>query len=104
MEISYHWKGLETSDSLKDYAEKKIEKLSNHFNRLMSAMVRFRVERHDQIAEFTLNGDGIQFIATDRANDLYAAIDMVESKIERQIRRHKEKNLGKNHRTEHQYY
>lgn len=107
MDIAYHWHGLETSDALKDYAAKKIEKLSNHFNSLMSAVVRFRTEKLDQVAEFTLHGDGVQFIATDKAHDLYAAIDMVEAKLERQIRKHKEKHLGKKHRSlpqQHHYY
>ena len=98
MEISYHWHNLDTSDAIKDYADKKIEKLSSHFNTLMSAVVRFRVEKIDHFVELTLNGDGVQFIATEENSDVYAAIDLLERKLERQVRRHKEKNLGKNHR------
>ncbi len=99
MEISYHWHNLEKSQALKDYADKKIEKLSGHFNSLLSATVRFRVEKLDHTVEVTLNGDGVQFIVTEANQDVYAAVDLVESKLERQVRRHKEKRLGKNFRT-----
>lgn len=99
MEISYHWHNLEPSEALKDYSEKKIDKLSSNFNTLMSAIVRFRVEKVQHFVEFILNGDGVQFIATEENNDVYAAIDLLEKKLGRQVRRHKEKNLGKNFRT-----
>ncbi|MCB1170308.1 MAG: ribosome-associated translation inhibitor RaiA, partial [Leptospiraceae bacterium] len=46
----------------------------------------------------TINGDSGQFVAEEKAEDMYAALDLVEKKLERQIRRHKEKHLGKNHR------
>jgi putative sigma-54 modulation protein len=98
MDITFHWHNLEASDAIKDYAEKKIEKLAGHLTKLISATVRLRVEKINSIAEFTLNGDGVQFIAEDQDHDMYAAIDLLEKKLEKQIRKHKEKNLGKNNR------
>lgn len=98
MEISYHWHNMDTSEAVKNYAAKKIEKLSAQFNSLISAIVRFRAEKINHFVEFTLIGDGVQFIATEENTDLYAAIDLLEKKIERQVRRHKEKHLRKNFR------
>ncbi|MBI3394246.1 MAG: ribosome-associated translation inhibitor RaiA [Spirochaetia bacterium] len=98
MEISYHFHNVESSDAMKDYAEKKIEKLSGHFNSLMSAVVRFRVEKINHVAEVSINGDGHQYIATESAEDMYAAIDLAEKKLEKQLKKHKEKHLGKHHR------
>ena len=98
MEITYHWHNLETSDAMKDYAEKKIEKLAGHINNIISVTVRFRVEKINNIAEFTIIGDGTTFIAEEQDADMYAAIDLLEKKLEKQIRKHKEKNLGKHHR------
>ena len=99
MEITYHWHNLDTSDAIKSYAQKKVDKLSSHFNNLISGVVRFRVEKLDHHVELTLNGDGVQFIATENNSDVYAAIDLIEKKLERQVKKHKEKNLGKNNRT-----
>ncbi|MCB1309367.1 MAG: ribosome-associated translation inhibitor RaiA [Leptospiraceae bacterium] len=98
MDISFHWHNLEQSDAIEDYARKKVEKLSEHFNKLMSAVVRLRVEKIDHIAELAIHADGEQFIASDREHDMYAAIDLAEAKLEKQIRRHKEKVLDRKHR------
>jgi len=101
MEITYHFHHIESSDGLKDYAKKKIEKLAANFNVFQSALVRFRVEtKINHSVEFTLNGDGVQFIATEHGEDMYAVIDFVEEKLSKQIRKHKEKNLGSAHRGE----
>ncbi|MBE7438510.1 MAG: ribosome-associated translation inhibitor RaiA [Spirochaetales bacterium] len=98
MEIAFHWHNLETSDPLKQYAEKKILKLTEQFNSVISITVRFRVEKIDQICEIAIHGDGAQIIATESASDMYAAVDLVEKKLNKQIRKHKEKHEGKHQR------
>lgn len=95
MEINYFFQNLESSDALKDYARKKIDKVSVHFNSLISANARFRVEKIHHIAEFDLNADGNQFVAEESASDMYAALDQLEKTMERMIRRQKEKNMDK---------
>jgi putative sigma-54 modulation protein len=50
--------------------------------------------------ELTLNGDGVQFIATENGPDMYASIDLLQEKLEKQVRKHKEKHLGQSHRGE----
>ncbi len=99
MEISYFFKNLDSSDALKDYAQQKLQKLSEHFDSRFTANVRFRVEKISHVVEFDLLGDGNQFVAEESSTDMYAAMDQVEKIMERQIRRNKEKNLGKNHRS-----
>ncbi|HNF28541.1 MAG TPA: ribosome-associated translation inhibitor RaiA [Leptospiraceae bacterium] len=98
MEIAYHFHNLEVSEAMKDYASKKIEKLSANFRSFLSAMVRFRVEKIRHQVEFTLNGDGVQFIATEEADSMYEAIDLAEKKLEKQLKKHKDKQQGKHHR------
>lgn len=101
MDITYHFHHIESSDGLKDYAKKKIEKLASHFNSFQSAIVRFRVEtKIEHSVELTLNGDGVQFIATEHGPDMYASIDLLQEKLEKQVRKHKEKHLGQSHRGE----
>lgn len=98
METSYHFQNIDSSDALKEYADKVVDKLSGHFSNLQNATVHFKVERIHQIAEITINGDNGQFVAEEKAEDMYAALDLVEKKLERQIKKHKEKHLGKNQR------
>lgn len=99
MEISFFFKNLESTEALKDYAAQKVDKLSQHFDSKFSANVRFKVEKINHIVEFEVLGDGNKFVAEESATDMYAAMDTLEKIMERQIRRNKEKQLGKNHRS-----
>jgi len=99
MEITYHFHNLENSEAIKEYLKTKLEKLTSHFTTLMSATARFKVEKIDHIVELTVNGDGVQFVGEEKATDMYAAIDLLEKKLEKQIKKHKEKNLGKHNRS-----
>ena len=98
MEIAYHFHNLDPSDAMKEYASKKVEKLTGHFNSVMSAVIRFRTEKIHHTAEISVNGDGVQYIATETAGDMYAAIDLAEKKLEKQLKKHKEKHMGKHRR------
>ena len=99
MDINFHWHNIEKSDALKDYATKKLEKMFPLFNSVVGATVRFKTEHINQICEFTVQGDGNDYFASEKGEkDLYAAIDLVEHKMLKQINRHKEKQEGKHHR------
>jgi putative sigma-54 modulation protein len=92
MNITVTGRHLNISDSLRDYAEKKIKKLDRHFNQLMDAHVILAVEKLDHISEVVLNGDGVQFHGKEKAADLFSAIDLLFEKMEKQVRRYKEKH------------
>lgn len=92
MNITVTGRHLNISDSLRDYAEKKIKKLDRHFNQLIDAHVILTVEKLDHISEVVLNGDGVQFHGKEKAADLFSAIDLLFEKMEKQVRRYKEKH------------
>lgn len=92
MNITVTGRHLNVSDSLRDYAEKKIKKLERYFNQLIDAHVILTVEKLDHISEVVMNGDGVQFHGREKAADLYSAIDLLFEKMEKQIRRFKEKH------------
>ena len=96
MEIHYHWHNVEHSEALQKYAEKKIKKLMDHFHQNFRAVVvRFKSEKKEKFCEFSLDNEQGQFVASTYHPEFYAAIDLVEAKLEKQIRRHKEKILSK---------
>ncbi len=99
MSVNYFFQNMESSDALKEYAKGKVDKLAAHFDSSYSANIRFKVEKIHQVVEFELTNAGDRFVVTEKADDMYAAIDTLEKVMERQIRRHKEKHLGKNFRT-----
>ncbi|MBN2080552.1 MAG: ribosome-associated translation inhibitor RaiA [Spirochaetes bacterium] len=92
MNISVTGRHMNVSDSTRAYAEKKIKKLDRYFNQLIDAHIVFSVVKLDHFCEVLINGDGIQFHGKEKAADLFSAIDLLHEKMEKQIRRYKEKH------------
>jgi putative sigma-54 modulation protein len=96
MHIIVQGHGMDVTAPLRDYAEKKIGKLDEFFGNIQKAEVTLEVRKIDnqlrnQVAEITVWTAGKIVRATDGASDMYAAIDQVFDKLERQIEKHKEK-------------
>jgi len=87
---------IDVSGPLREYAEKKVGKLDEFFGNIQKAEVTLEVRNNDDqfrnnVAEVTVWTAGKIVRATDGASDMYAAIDQVFQKLERQIEKHKEK-------------
>ena len=97
MQITISGHHVDLSQSLKDYVNTKMERLSKHHDRITSTKVILSVEKLVQKAEATIHVSGKDFFADSESEDLYAAIDTLSDKLDRQLIRHKEK-LRSNHR------
>ena len=98
MRVIVTFKGLSSSDSLKEHAEKKIGKLAKFFNEETIANVMFKIRKKDQISEITISQNNMVFRAEVATEDMYSSIDRAVQIIERQIRKNRtklEKNLHK---------
>jgi putative sigma-54 modulation protein len=82
---------MEPSDALKSYAEEKLERVKKYIDEPIVAQLFMSVEKIRHTAEVTLTAKGITIKAAESTNDMYAAIDAVVDKIERQMRRYKER-------------
>ena len=82
---------LEITDALRDYVEAKLTRLDRHHEPPTSAQIVLSVEKLDQKAEAILHVSGETIFADAVDTDMYAAIDALADKIDRQLRRHKEK-------------
>lgn len=91
MQITTTFRHMESSDALKSYAEEKLSKVEKYIDEPIVAQVVFTVEKIRHMAEVTLNAKGITIKASEETNDMYAAVDAVLDKIERQLRRYKER-------------
>ena len=92
MKFNIHGKNIEVTDAIKGYIESKIGRLEKYFkNTDLNATVNVRVRGKDQIVEVTIPTDRVTLRAEDTHADLYAAIDLVIEKLERQIRKNKSK-------------
>ncbi len=94
MNISGHH--VEVTPALRAYVTEKLQRLSKHFDHVISVDVILKVEKLDQKAEATVNAAGRTVFANASATDMYAAIDALSDKIDRQVRRLKQR-LRDNH-------
>ncbi|UJR79877.1 ribosome hibernation-promoting factor, HPF/YfiA family [Sandaracinus amylolyticus] len=86
MEVSFTFRQVEPSEGVKNYAREKISKLQKYLRAPLTADVILSVERHLQTVEVMVHGDGHRFAGTHQSEDMYASIDLVIDKIDRQIR------------------
>ena len=92
MQVTMTFRHMEQSDALKAYAEEKLERVTKYIDSPINVQVYFSVEKKIRhIVEIVINSKGISTKASDATHDMYAAIDAVIDKIERQLVRYKEK-------------
>ncbi|QDP00301.1 ribosome hibernation promoting factor [Thalassotalea sp. PS06] len=91
MQINLSGHHVEITDSLKGFVDSKFEKLERHFDHINNVYVVLTVEKLQQIAEATVNVNGGEIHASSEHQDMYAAIDSLIDKLDRQVIKHKEK-------------
>lgn len=97
IEISGHQ--IDVTPALRDYVQTKLQRLDRHADNLLDAHVILSVDKLDQKAEATLNAAGRTLHAESIASDMYAAIDLLVDKLDRQVVKQKEK-MTDHHRGE----
>ena len=94
MQISTTFRHMEASPAVREYAEERLDKIRKYFQReLLAAHATFSVERnHNHTAEFSLTlPNGIVLQARETTEDMYSSVDLAAARIERQVRKWKEK-------------
>lgn len=91
MQINLTGHHVEITDSLRDYVDTKFTKLERHFDHINNVHVILNVEKLNQKAEASMHLKGGEVFATAEHSDMYAAIDGLIDKLDRQVIKHKEK-------------
>jgi putative sigma-54 modulation protein len=94
MQLSTTFRHMEASPAVKDYSEERLERIKKYFSRdPIAAHGVFSVERnHNHTAEFALTlPNGIVIQARETTEDMYSSVDLAVARIERQVRKWKEK-------------
>jgi putative sigma-54 modulation protein len=91
MDITVTFRHLESTDALRDYAREKVSRIKKYVGTPADVAVVLSLEKHRHQAEITLNTNGVTVNARDVTEDMYAAIDLAVDKLERQVKKHKEK-------------
>jgi len=91
MNLSVSGHHLEVTPSLRSYVASKLERVTRHFDHVIDAHVILTVEKLKQKAEVTLHVRGKDLHCASEQDDLYAAIDLLADKLDRQVLRYKDK-------------
>lgn len=93
MEITITARHMEVTEAMKDHARKRIEKLPRFYDRIQKVQLTMSVEQKNrQIAELVVSvPHGNDIVVSETAEDMYSALDLMMSRTERQLRKHKEK-------------
>ena len=99
MQINVSGHHVELTDAIQGYVENKMERLERHFDQVTNINVILSVEKLRQKAEATIHITGHDVFANAEDENMYAAIDALVDKLDRQIKKHKEKDSN-HHRAE----
>lgn len=98
MNLQIHGNHIEVTPALRDYVSGKLERIERHFDQVIDATVQLTVEKLHQRAEITLRLRGNNIHVESVESDMYAAVDTLVDKLDRQVLRHKDR--VKAHQTE----
>lgn len=99
MQLNITGHHVDMTDSMKTYVETKMEKIERHFDNVTNVHVILSVEKQGHKAEATIHVTGANIFAESKNDDMYAAIDAMVDKLDRQVKKHKEKQTD-HHRNE----
>jgi putative sigma-54 modulation protein len=91
MQVSVTFRHMEPSEALKGYVVERTSKLTKYIDKPMESQATLSVEKFRQIAELIVNVNGIRIAGQESHEDMYAAIDLVMEKIERQVKKYRDK-------------
>jgi putative sigma-54 modulation protein len=97
MNISITFRQMEGTEAMKTHAHDKVSKLQKFLRQAMTAHVTLAVEGLDHVADVRIQSGSNTFHANERRTDMYASLDMVIDKLERQIQAVKGASVAKKH-------
>lgn len=94
MKISLTFRNTEGEGWQKEYVDERLNKMKKYIDRPVDTHVILSVEKFRNVAEVNMIADGLNINAKEEAKDMHLAIDNAIEKIERQLKKHKEKMRG----------
>ena len=98
MQITVSGRHMTVDDAVQTYCVEKMGLLERYYDRISAVEVVLDTHAGSHYAEIIVHSDGTPpFVASEEQTDMYAAIDLLRDKIERQLKRHKEKLRNRKH-------
>jgi len=91
MQLSVRGKNIEVTDALRDYVFKKVKKLDRYFDGAGDGQATLSLERDQHRVEVTIAFNGLLLRGEEQSSDMYASIDLVVDKLEKQVDKYRTK-------------
>ncbi|AFM28118.1 ribosome hibernation-promoting factor, HPF/YfiA family [Desulfomonile tiedjei] len=91
MQLAVTFRHMEPSEALKGYVQERTGRLVKYIDKPLEAQVTLTVNKFRQIVDVVINANGIRIAGQESHDDMYAAVDLVMEKIERQVKKYREK-------------
>ena len=91
MQVNLSGHHVEVTDALRQYVGDKIKRIERHFDNVTDIQCILTVEKLEHKAEATIHVSGATLFADAVEDNMYAAIDALADKLDRQVKKHKEK-------------
>ncbi|MGC8602090.1 MAG: ribosome hibernation-promoting factor, HPF/YfiA family [Desulfomonilaceae bacterium] len=91
MQVSVTFRHMEPSEALKNYVQDRTTKLTKYIDRPLESQVTLSVQKFRQMADVVINANGLRISGQETHEDMYAAIDLVMDKMERQVKKYRER-------------
>jgi putative sigma-54 modulation protein len=96
MQFQITFRHMEATDALKEYAQKRMERFAKYFSDPIACHVTMTTEKYNHRVDVNLQlKNGFKIAGTETTENMYSSLDMVATKIERQVRRYKDKLKGR---------
>ena len=99
MQVNITFRGMTSTDSLKNYTAERVEHVNKYLDRAVEAHVVLSLERYLHHADITIHAGSYVLRGRTKTDDMYKSIDEAVDKIERQLRRYKDKLRSQKQRT-----
>lgn len=91
MQVAVTFRHMEPSEALKTYVQERTAKLTKYIDKPLESQVILSVQKFRQMADVVISVDGLRITGQETHEDMYAAIDLVMDKIERQVKKYRGK-------------
>jgi putative sigma-54 modulation protein len=99
LKIEFAGRHLEITPAIKEFTEKKLTKIEKYLNDNAEAQVTLSVEKHRQISEIVIKTRSLTLSGSEETDDMYVSIGLAVNKIEKQVKRLRQKLWGKKRKT-----
>ena len=95
MRINFTARHYKPSERLKEYAVNEVKRLEKYYDGIIDCDIILDYQKDIQIAEIIIGVYGSKLTVTEKTDDIYKSIDVAVSKLERQLKKYKEKHFQK---------